>query len=117
MKTAKDPRHLHRIGLLQSLFGYSLSKIEPSPKSKLYPIIANLPDIDSLIGQKAPKWPLDQINKVDLAILRLAIWEINYVKTPPKVVVDESVELAKEFGNESSSEFVNGVLGSIIKHD
>lgn len=115
MKTAKDPRHLHRISLLQDLFAYSLSGIKPKKKSELSEILVKFPEIDVIIEKKAPKWPLNQISKIDLAILRLAIWEINFSDTPPKVAVDEAVELAKDFGNESSSEFINGVLGSLLK--
>jgi len=115
VKTAKDPRHLHRISLLEDLFAYSLSGIKPKKNSQLSPILEKLSEIDLIIVKKAPKWPLNQISKIDLAILRLAIWEINFGATPPKVAVDEAVELAKDYGNESSSEFINGVLGSLLK--
>ena len=58
----------------------------------------------------------DKINKIDLAILRLAVYELLVEKTqPPHVIIDEAIELAKEYGNESSSSFVNGALGNIIK--
>jgi N utilization substance protein B len=59
---------------------------------------------------------LDKISKVDLVILRIAIFEILYGKhkVPEKVAIDEAVELAKEFGNETSSKFVNGVLGTVV---
>jgi len=100
---------------MQSIFAYDCGNTEPStvdtPK-----IIENLAKIDKLISQNAPKWPLDKINKVDLAILRCAVWELlNKSETPSKVVIDEAVEIAKSFGTESSHSFVNGVLGSIIK--
>jgi transcription antitermination protein NusB len=78
-------------------------------------IIVNLAAIDDIIKINAPKWPIDKINQVDLAILRCAVWELKFqTKTPPKVVIDEAVELAKEFGTDTSSSFVNGCLGSII---
>ena len=71
--------------------------------------------IDALIEQCAPEWPLDKISKIDLVILRIAIYEIVFAKTVPnKVAVDEAIELSKEFGNDTSQKFVNGVLGSII---
>jgi N utilization substance protein B len=73
--------------------------------------------IDNLITEAAPAWPIDKLNKIDLAILRLAVYELEYEKTPPKVVIDEAVELAKEYGSESSSSFINGVLGTIYKEE
>lgn len=115
VKTAKDPRHLHRIQLLEALFAYSLNQASPSANPRVSEILNHLEEIDRLIEQTAPKWPLSQISKIDLAILRLAIYEINHTPTPPKVIIDEAVELAKGYGNESSSEFINGVLGAIIK--
>ena len=74
------------------------------------------PAIDQYILKAAPRWPLERINKIDLAILRLAIWELCFQKKePPKVIIDEAVELAKEFGGENSPSFVNGVLGTIYE--
>ena len=101
---------------MQALFAYDAGNPDPSTPDALE-IIKKLSDIDQVIQTIAPKWPLDKINKVDLAIMRCAVWEINFVsKTPPKVIIDEAVELAKEFGTESSSSFVNGCLGGIINH-
>ena len=75
----------------------------------------NRKEIDDLISKNAPDWPLEKIAKVDLVIMRIAIFEIVYGKSvPEKVAIDEAVELAKEFGNDTSSKFVNGVLGSIV---
>lgn len=72
--------------------------------------------IDPLIEKKAPEWPIDKINKTDLAILRLAIYEMAIEKKQPiKVIIDEAVELAKEIGGEGSPSFVNGVLGTIAQ--
>ena len=113
MKRPDDPRHQKRIELIKKLFAYSFTKNQKfSPK--VNKIIASIPDSDQLISQSAPEWPITQINKVDLSILRLAIFELTNEKTPKKVVIDEAVELAKEFGAESSSKFVNGVLGTIV---
>ena len=72
-------------------------------------------EIDNKIKSSATAWPIDKLNKIDLAILRLAIYEIDQENTPPKVIIDEAVELAKEFGSENSPSFVNGVLGTIYK--
>ena len=71
--------------------------------------------LDIKIQKAAPTWPIDNLNKIDLAILRLAVFELETGTTPPKVVIDEAVELAKEFGSEASASFVNGVLGTIYK--
>jgi len=118
VKTKLDPRHLRRTKNMQALFAWdcTLSHID-SPNSA--EIISHVPQLDELIVQKAPKWPISKINKIDLAILRCSIWEIKFSSqsTPVKVVVDEAVELAKEFGTDTSSSFVNGVLGSIINQD
>lgn len=75
----------------------------------------NLPSVDEKIQNAAPEWPIRQIAKIDLAVLRLAVAELVSKKEPPKVVIDEAVELAKEFGNDNSPKFVNGVLGTILK--
>ena len=71
--------------------------------------------IDEKIAHVAPEWPLPKISKIDLAILRLAVTELVEKKEPPKVIIDEAVELAKQFGNDNSAKFVNGVLGTILK--
>ncbi len=73
--------------------------------------------LDTMIEQAAPHWPIYQMPAVDKAILRLAIWELRLnVKepAPPKAVINEAVELAKHFGAENSSRFINGVLGSVV---
>lgn len=114
MKTANDPRHQKRITRMQQLFSYSFRPVPPHEETA--PIIERLSDIDGYIEKAASEWPLPKIAKIDLAILRLAVWEIVFDgSTPPKVVIDEAVELAKSFGNEHSAKFVNGVLGTIIK--
>jgi len=77
--------------------------------------IAPLMDLlDNFLAEHAPEWPLDQIATIDRNILRIALWEFAvYGKTPVKVAINEAVELAKEFGSESSPRFINGVLGSL----
>jgi len=114
MKTARDPRHVKRRKIVKALFAQSFTK-----QSNLSPVVkkilANSDKIDEKIRQAAPAWPIKKLNKIDLAVLRQAVFELEYTKTPPKVVIDEAVELAKEFGGESSAPFVNGVLGSILR--
>jgi N utilization substance protein B len=80
--------------------------------------VDNLEKIDKLIEKCAPEWPLDQISAIDRNILRLGIYELmfgNYEEVPPKVAINESIELAKTFGGDSSARFVNGVLGTIYR--
>ena len=62
-------------------------------------------------------WKIDRISKIDLAILKLAIYEIKYKKLPYKVVINEAVELAKKYGEDNSKKFVNGILASIVKEE
>ena len=77
-------------------------------------VIQNQQDLDRNIQDFAPAWPLDQISIIDRNILRLAIYEILHDNNiPVKVTINEAVELAKTFGSDSSSRFVNGVLGSV----
>jgi len=79
-------------------------------------VTKNRREIDKIIEKSAPEWPLEKISKIDVAILRIAIFEMVFGKTAPdKVVIDEAVELAKEFGNDTSGKFVNGVLGNVIE--
>lgn len=114
MKKKSDPRHLKRVKLMQELFSWQFKKDHPS--AKIQKIVSNLDKIDKLIAKSAPDRPIDQINKVDLAILRLAAFEIIIDKgVPPKVAIDEAVELGKEYGSDSSSSFINGVLGKLIE--
>lgn len=80
--------------------------------------IKNQDKIDPLIEKCAPEWPLEQVTIVDRNILRLGIYELlfgNYEEVPPKVAINEAIELAKSFGGESSGRFVNGVLGTIYR--
>lgn len=73
--------------------------------------------IDVIIQRIAPEWPIEQMGAIDRNILRLAAYEILYSDdTPPKVVINEAVELAKAFGSDSSSRFVNGVLGTLLSN-
>lgn len=114
MKRKSDPRHQKRIHLMQELFSWQFER-----KQRNFPtlkqVIDHLAQIDDLIEQAAPDRPLNQINRIDLSILRLAIFELIIVsKEPPKVVIDEAIELGKEYGSDSSAPFINGVLGKVV---
>jgi N utilization substance protein B len=111
MKTKADPRHQKRIDTMKTLFGLSFRR--DSNLSSLSGI-SDLTDIDARIHAAAPEWPISQINRIDLAILRLAVQELKEKTTPYKVVIDEAVEIAKEYGSDNSAKFINGVLGSIV---
>lgn len=79
-------------------------------------VVKNVTEIDQQITKVAPEWPIDQIASIDKAILRVAIFELLYdTDVPPKVVINEAVELGKTFGSDSTSRFVNGVLGTIYR--
>ena len=114
MKSAKDPRHIKRVKLVKLLFAESFTHQDDLSK-QANKILSKSVEIDKQIEKAAPTWPLDKLNKIDLAILRVAIYELEESDTPPKVVIDEAVEIAKEFGSENSPSFVNGVLGTIYK--
>lgn len=74
--------------------------------------------LDSIMARLAPEWPIDQIAAIDRNVLRIAIYELLFEpEIPPKVAINEAVELAKMFGSESSPRFVNGVLGSLVSRD
>lgn len=76
----------------------------------------NLTAIDEIIIKHAPEWPMDQIPPVDRNVLRMGVYEMMFLKqVPPKVAINEAVEIAKTFGGESSGKFVNGVLGTLYK--
>ncbi len=144
MKRKNDPRHLARIVALQKLFsahfdhadkednaplkisGAELDEIAETSEVKDYDrelaeklvngVQKELESLDKYITEFAPQWPLDQIQAVDLEIMRIALWEGFEAKiTPPKVAIDEAIEIAKDFGGDASSKFVNGVLGAIYE--
>lgn len=116
MKTSRDPRHQLRIKVMQELFAYDFKKENALSLKSAKKIIKNQKKIDELISKAAPTWPIDKINKIDLSILRQAVFELKFEpETPVKVVIDEAIELAKEYGSESSPSFVNGVLGKLVE--
>jgi N utilization substance protein B len=78
-------------------------------------IVAHRDQLDALIHKYAPAWPVSQIAVIDRNILRIALFELSgAIDTPPKVAINEAVDLAKSFGSDSSSRFINGVLGSAV---
>ena len=78
-------------------------------------VLAHQQELDVLIGTYAPEWPVDQMAIIDRNILRIALFEFLIDgNTPPKVAINEAVELAKRFGSDSSRRFVNGVLGTLL---
>jgi N utilization substance protein B len=79
-------------------------------------VVEHLSQIDAIITETAPEWPIEQVSPVDRNVLRLGIYELEFLKeVPPKVAINEAVELGKTFGGETSGKFVNGVLGTLYK--
>ncbi len=137
MKSKTDPRHEARKIALASgfcwlfsdadeneckLFSCDMLACESADLSLTDELIKGMKEhrdeIDALVQECAPDWPLNKVAKVDLIIIRLAIYEMLYSKkAPEKVIIDEAVELAKEFGNDTSSKFVNGVLGNVAERN
>lgn len=115
MKTAHDPRHQKRVNVVRDLFAWQFNREAEIKHQETESIIKSIDKLDTIIQESATEWPLDQLNKIDLAILRLATYELIIDKTTPfRVIVDEAVEIAKDFSSESSPSFINGVLGKII---
>ncbi|MBI2640397.1 MAG: transcription antitermination factor NusB [Candidatus Sungbacteria bacterium] len=134
-------RHLARSIVMQSLFEWDFNGKDPKMLGEIvernkkefgpgldeeYPFvdrlikgtIDNLPKIDKIIEKAAPEWPIEQITAVDRAVLRLGLYELLFgsrEEVPPKVAINEAIELAKSFGGESSGKFVNGVLGTVYR--
>ncbi len=128
-------RHLSRVIVMQTLY-----ELDFRPKSDLNAIkqrnidnyqeeadlefidqtiegiLKKQKDIDSQISKAAPEWPLEQISLIDKTILRIAIFELLFTEDiPPKVAINEAVELGKTFGGQNSSKFINGVLGTVYR--
>lgn len=133
-------RHLSRSIVMQSLYEWDflgkrdkdLDKIvernfqEFGPGLKDFDFVKSLAEgvknninkIDKIIEKAAPEWPLSQINIIDRNVLRLGLYELLYSnkeEVPPKVAINEAIELAKMFGGDSSGKFINGVLGTVYK--
>lgn len=113
MKNPLDPRHKKRQKIVEELFMIDFHKQKVSPDT--LKIFSKTKIVDKYIEKAAPEFPVNKINKIDLAILRLAIYEMMIEKKePPRVIIDEAIELAKEYGGETSPQFINGALGNII---
>ncbi len=114
-----DIRHQHRINIIKYLFAWSFHEGLPTDTEKdmtLHNILKNNKEIEEIIAKYAPRYPIEKISKLDLAILKLSVYELIFEKkNPPKVIIDEAVELAKEYGNDRSYSFINGVLGTVFK--
>lgn len=135
-------RHLGRIVALQSLYelefrtqcedtsvnideilNRNLARYEDAIEDKAFVtdlaegVIKESDDLDEKLRPLAPDWPLEQIARVDRTVLRLGLYELLHLseKVPPKVAINEAVELAKAFGSNNSSKFINGVLGSAYR--
>jgi len=91
-------------------------KDEEFTKNLVEGVVKKISEIDKIIQDCAPEWPIEQINLIDRNVLRLGIYELLFIKeTPPKVTINEAIEVAKTFGGESSKKFINGVLGTIYE--
>ena len=128
-------RHLARTIALQTLFAWDFNgrkdaeldhlieenfvNFAPSfddggfVRKLVFGVVEQLTTIDKHIIKYATEWPLDQITGVDRNILRLGIYELLYTEIPPRVAINESIEIAKSFGGDSSGKFINGVLGAL----
>lgn len=117
---AQDPRHQRRITIMQDVFACTFTDatiqncLTEEADSPVGSILQQLSELDSQIQAVAPERPLNQINKVDLSILRTILFEAKTKNTPKKVLINEAVELAKAFGSDSSPRFVNGVLAKLL---
>lgn len=120
MKRKDDPRHKKRQELVGLLFSTSFRRNHNIRGTGTYredfrKIISDIKQIDTMIAKAAPEFPVEKINKIDLAILRLAVYELLIEKAnPEKVIIDEAIELGKEFAGDTSPSFINGVLGKIL---
>lgn len=118
-----DPRHERRAQLMQTVFALMFSGEESQELNDLLyldearEVLAQKNEADALIVQHAPERPLAEVNQVDLAVMRIIIHESKTKDTPKKVLIDEAVELAKEYGSDSSPKFVNGVLGKVLMEE
>src|SRR4030042_1101303 len=133
-------RHLSRSIAMQSLYEWDFNGKKPENLEKIVSkniqefgpglednsfvrqlvngVINTISQLDQIIEKAAPEWPIGQINIVDRNVLRIGLYEILYSKkeeAPPKVAINDAIELAKNFGGESSGKFINGVLGTVFK--
>ncbi len=122
MKTDKDPRHLKRIRLFKALYSQQFSQAKAGKLSlqdalEFKNILNQLSPINDLINKYSTKFGVSKMSKLDLSILQLGIYELTVSKkAPEKVVIDECIELAKEFGGTRSPNLINGILGKLIEN-
>ncbi len=116
--------HDKKEGKLEQIVERNISEFGPGLKDTdfvrelAFKVREYLPKVDTIISKTAPQWPLEQISIVDRNVLRLGLYELLYgdkEAVPPKVAINEAIELAKMFGEENSGKFVNGVLGTVYK--
>ena len=116
-----DKRHIKRTHLVQAVYAYEFHKLEDGivdqeSVPELREILNRASEFIAVIAKHAPKYPVDNIAKVDRAILMVSLYELLYKKDiPAKVIINEAVEVAKEIGGPRSYAFINGVLGSAVK--
>lgn len=92
-------------------------RIQEFSREIILGVIPIIDRLDNIVAEHAPEWPMDQVAVIDRNILRIALWEFAVSEiTPTKVAINEAIELAKIYGSDSSSRFVNGVLGSLVDH-
>jgi N utilization substance protein B len=92
-------------------------KIQDFSRAIILGVLPIVTQLDNIVAEHAPEWPMDQVAVIDRNILRIALWEFAVSEvTPIKVAINEAIELAKTYGSDSSSRFVNGVLGSLVDH-
>ena len=133
-------RHLSRSIVMQSLYEWDFGGKKPETLKKIVEknikefgpglespdfvweltnnVIERINKIDKIIEKAAPEWPIEQITIVDRNVLRIGLYELLYEEkkaVPPKVAINEAIELAKTFGGENSGKFINGVLGTVYK--
>ncbi len=132
-------RHLSRSIVMQSLYEWDFSgkkldlkKIVEKNINEFGPgledetfvwqlvtgVVEHFSELDEIIEKAAPEWPIEQITIIDRNVLRIGLYELLFSKkeeVPPKVAINEAIELAKSFGGESSGKFINGVLGTVFK--
>ena len=133
-------RHLSRSIAMQSLYEWDFSGKKPEDLKRIVQVnieefgsglkdpsfvrqlingvVAHLSQIDKVMEKAAPEWPIEQIGIVDRNVLRIGLYELLYEnekEVPPKVAINEAIELAKTFGGEASGRFINGVLGTVYK--
>ncbi|MFA6005026.1 MAG: transcription antitermination factor NusB [Patescibacteria group bacterium] len=123
MKTQQDPRHQRRIAIMQALYSIMYQptlppELEQDVLTEVEEIVRRKTEINAAIDSYATSFTTEKMSRIDLAILQLGVYELLFDKKEPfRVVIDEAIELAKEFGSSNSQKFVNGILGHLIVKD